>query len=242
MWAVVPVKCLAEAKQRLAGLLTPDQRYGLSRAMLQDVLTTLSRSADLAGVTLVSPDPGVESLAASFDCEYLSEADLGVAGLNAAMDAAVARLAATGIDDVMIVHGDLPMFDSEELSSLLRAHVSSAEATVTIVTDRHGIGSNCVIVGPVSRLKFCFGHDSLRRHVAQAREKGMIARVERLPGASLDIDTPDDLRQLLAVTDLKRAQHTHRYIASIGLCVPLASVTDRFPNSMRAPQSLNLSE
>lgn len=242
MWAVVPVKCLAEAKQRLSGVLTPGERYGLSRAMLQDVLTTLSRSADLAGITLVSPDPDVKSLAAKFNCEYLSEADLGVTGLNAAVDATVARLAAAGIDDVMIVHGDLPMFDSEELSSLLRAHVSSTGAIVTIVTDRHGVGSNCVIASPASSLKYCFGEDSLRRHVARARNKGMTAKIERLPGASLDVDTPEDLRQLIAVTDLERAAHTHRYVASIGLCMPLVSTKDRSPKPLRSPHSVHQSE
>lgn len=230
MWALVPLKYLAKAKQRLAGFLTPGERHGLCRAMVDDVLTTLTQSTELAGVLLVSPDPSVESLAERFGCDYLQEAELGVAGLNAVVEAAVARLAAKGIDGVMIVHGDLPLFRGSELSRLLRVHTGSPGPAMTIAPDRHGMGSNCIVCGTASRLTYCFGPDSFRRHVAQARAKGMTVNVERLPGVALDIDTRDDLGRLLA--DMQSEGHTQRYLESIGCGVPSSTAATALPNSL----------
>jgi len=45
--AVVPVKDLRNAKQRLAGVLGPPARTALFRAMLEDVLEALSGVASL---------------------------------------------------------------------------------------------------------------------------------------------------------------------------------------------------
>lgn len=242
MWAIVPLKSFSNAKQRLSGLLTEVERRRLSRAMAHDVLTTLTQSGELAGITLVSPDPNVESLAAKFACTFLLESDLGVSGLNTAVGAVVDKLAAEGIDDVMVVHTDLPLLDGEELTSLLRTHASSDSPTLTIATDRHGLGSNCVVGSPASRLEFCFGPDSLSRHVKQGREKGMTVNVVESPGLSLDVDTPDDLWLLLASSSTQNAGHALRYVSSIGLGDPSVPVADRRLNPLQPPQALRQSE
>jgi len=56
VWAAVPVKEFAGAKQRLAPLLTPRQRQELAAAMLEDVLAALADTA-LAGVMVNTVDP-----------------------------------------------------------------------------------------------------------------------------------------------------------------------------------------
>src|SRR5258707_490022 len=47
MWAVVPVKELDRAKERLAPVLPPERRRALMLAMLEDVLTALAASAEI---------------------------------------------------------------------------------------------------------------------------------------------------------------------------------------------------
>ncbi len=231
MWALVPLKRLDDAKQRLAGFLTPGQRIGLSRAMVTDVLTSLSQTKALAGVVLVSPDPNVKALAEKFRCDYLLESELGVSSLNGAIEAAVTELAARHIDDVLVVHGDLPLISEQELSSLLRTHETATGPRMTIVPDRHGTGSNCIAVSPASDLKFCFGEHSFRRHVRSAHARGMAVRVENLSGAALDIDTRDDCWQFM--TGTRRTGHTQDYLQSIGLCAPVASVVDSWRKAKR---------
>lgn len=217
MWAVVPIKFLSDAKQRLAGVLEPAQRREFCAAMASDVLGRLSACAALEGVLVVSPDPDVKALAARFGCDYLPEAELGVQGINAVMNATVARLAEAGVAGVMIIHGDLPLLSDKDLTTLLETHAGLDSPAVTIATDRHGLGSNCVLCSPATGLEFQFGEDSLMKHVSQARDKEMAVEVLRLPGTALDIDTADDFAKLLAVPRADWPEHTGRCLNSLGL-------------------------
>ena len=47
-WAILPVKEMAGAKQRLAPLLSPEERIALMQMMLRDVLAALSAAQGLA--------------------------------------------------------------------------------------------------------------------------------------------------------------------------------------------------
>jgi len=217
MWAVVPIKFLADAKQRLADLLAPAQRRELCAAMASDVLARLSACSALEGVLVVSPDPDVKALAERFACDYLPETELGVQGFNAGMNATVARLAEAGVSGVMIIHGDLPLLSDEDLATMLDTHAGLDAPAVTIATDRHGLGSNCVLCSPATGFEFQFGENSLRKHVSQARDKEMAVRVLRLPGTALDIDTADDFEKLLAVPRADWPEHTGRCLNSLGL-------------------------
>ena len=69
---VVPVKNLANAKQRLSPLLNEQERYRLFRAMLEDVLNVLVKTTMLARVVLVTRDEEVLSLAGKFDVDTWS--------------------------------------------------------------------------------------------------------------------------------------------------------------------------
>ena len=66
MWAVVPLKNIRHAKQRLAPLLTPAERSELMLAMVTDVLTALTQTPGLAGILLVSRAPEAAELAHAF--------------------------------------------------------------------------------------------------------------------------------------------------------------------------------
>ena len=67
-----------------------------------------------------------------------------------------------------------------------------ADPLVAIVPDRHGRGTNALLLSPPGVIEFCFGGDSKEAHLGAARAAG--ARVEVLDGPlSLDIDTPEDL-------------------------------------------------
>jgi 2-phospho-L-lactate guanylyltransferase len=165
VWALVPVKRLDDAKRRLASHLRPVERQRLCRAMLEDVLATLSKCERIDGVTVVSDDDEVAALARRYACEHLPERELGVRGLNGVVSAAVSRLAERGVVSVMVVHGDLPMLTPGDVASLLDSHAALQEPSVTIATDRHRSGSNCVLASPAATFEFCFGC-RVARHVA----------------------------------------------------------------------------
>jgi len=74
VWAVVPVKELAGAKQRLSSCLSPEERRALATIMLEDVLDAVSAVRELAGVLVVTVDPVATSLADRYGARIVTEA------------------------------------------------------------------------------------------------------------------------------------------------------------------------
>ena len=56
VWAVLPVKELDGAKQRLAGLLSPPQRRALAEVMLGEVLESKAGTVTSTELTLAMPE------------------------------------------------------------------------------------------------------------------------------------------------------------------------------------------
>src|SRR5260370_41796974 len=92
-WAVVPVKELDRAKERLALVLPPERRRGLMLAMLEDVLTALAATTGLSGLAVVTVDAAACRLAARYGARIIGT---GARGGPSGAGAAAARLLAVG--------------------------------------------------------------------------------------------------------------------------------------------------
>ena len=206
MWAVLPVKGLEGAKQRLGAVLTPRQRRGLMRAMVEDVIETLSAAETLGGIAVVSRDPAVAAMAERYGARIVFERESR--GQTAAVTAAARVLAAEHADGAIAVPGDVPLASAAEIEEVIAAHTAAPFAIpcMTIVPARDGLGSNCVVCSPPDAVPFQFGADSFRRHLDAARACGVRSRTLRRPGLGLDIDTPADLAALLDRPGVSRAQ------------------------------------
>ena len=114
-----------------------------------------------------------------------------------------------GYERVLLVPGDTPLLKPPELESLLERGERDGIA-VAIVPDRHGTGTNGLLIAPPGTFDPSFGPGSLERHRAEAQERKLVHRVEALPSLEHDIDTPGDLAALWAVVDESRrgAQRT----------------------------------
>ena len=130
------------------------------------------------------------------------------------IDAALVR----GAERVLLVPGDCPALDPHELASLLGRH---APPHVVIVPDRHGSGTNALLLEPPQVMLPSFGPGSFARHAALARAAGAEVKVSELPSLSLDVDTPADLAALRAALDARpdTAARTravlHRLVATV---------------------------
>ena len=217
MWAVVPVKDLANAKQRLADVLDPVERCTLFRVMLEDVLAALADAKGLDGLMVVTRDPAAIALAEGHGARVIGEdADCGH---TAAVTAAARTLAAEGAGGLLTVPGDVPLVTPGEIEAVLAAHGTAS--AVTIVPARDEEGSNCIACSPPDAMPFRFGEDSFFPHLDAARRQGMEPRVLHLPGLGLDIDTAGDLTMLLARPGQSRAQ---AYVHSSGIAARLVRV------------------
>jgi 2-phospho-L-lactate/phosphoenolpyruvate guanylyltransferase len=197
--AILPVKSFNAAKQRLAGMLGAGSRQALAQAMFSDVLTTLRHVPGLDAVAVVTNDRVAESAALGERVQVLRDTEQ--AGQSAATLIGIRYAQAAGYERVLLVPGDTPLVDTQDVSRLL-----GLEAPVAIVPDRHGTGTNALVISPPDAIAPSFGPGSFERHVVAARAASVGYVIERVPGLMFDVDTPDDLADLGAALDGRRGQ------------------------------------
>jgi 2-phospho-L-lactate guanylyltransferase len=210
MWAVLPAKDLVDAKQRLAAALSPAERRLLFRTMYEDVLTALSQATALAGIAVVTRDPEAAAVARAYGACLIGEPENQ--GQTAAIERAAAELKARGAAGMITIPGDAPLVTAAEIDAVVAAHGAAPAMTIVPAHDRRG--SNCIALSPPGLIPFSFGNDSFQPHLAAGRTRGIEPRILELPGIALDIDTPDDLRLLIARGGATR---THAYLESSGI-------------------------
>jgi 2-phospho-L-lactate/phosphoenolpyruvate guanylyltransferase len=189
--AILPVKSLGAAKRRLAPALGSGSRQALAQAMFADVLASLRRVPGLDSVAVVTADPVAGAAARAERVMVLR--DTAQAGQSAAAAIGISYALAEGFERALIVPGDTPLLDPGEVAALLRVR-----RAVSIVPDRHGTGTNALVLTPPDALAPSFGPGSLERHVAAATAAGATSAVEKLPTLMLDVDTAADLSALIA--------------------------------------------
>ncbi len=201
IWAVVPVKDTAIAKQRLAPAFPPQLRQMLALAMLEDVLEALSEAPGLARRLLVTIDPEAMRLASRYGCECMS--DGAEEGHTGAVAAAARRLSADGVGAMLTLPGDIPLVSAEEIGRLVGAHRPPPAFTIAPSHDEKG--SNAILVSPPDAVPLRFGDDSFFPHLAAAEARGIVPTIVRLPGIALDIDNPADLAHFARLGSRTRA-------------------------------------
>ena len=189
--AVLPIKTYARAKHRLSEAVDVPDRRALAEAMVGDVLATLPAVCGLDRVIAVTAEPRAASAALEAGADVVHDPDeagqsaAALIGIRAALDA--------GADRVLLVPGDCPALDAEEVGTLL---ARQGRAGVVIVPDRHGAGTNALLLSPPDVIEPSFGPGSFARHAARAHAAGTVVRVAEVRSLGLDVDTADDLQAL----------------------------------------------
>jgi 2-phospho-L-lactate guanylyltransferase len=191
--AVVPVKDLASAKQRLAARLGPNERRTLVLLMLEDVLQALRRSPGVSATIVVTRDREVADRAVRFEAEVLAEPSND--GYTSAVSRAASELARRGESAMLSVPGDVPGVSPDEISCLIAA--CRAAPSVVFSPSRDGRGTNAALVSPPNAFDLQFGEPSFAAHVARARAAGLATEVLELERLALDLDSPEDLDAFL---------------------------------------------
>jgi 2-phospho-L-lactate/phosphoenolpyruvate guanylyltransferase len=181
--AILPVKSYGRAKQRLTGGFS--NRPELAAAMVADVLAALAQVPELDGVIVVTAQGGAtgEGVIVVHDPVEAGQSAAALRGIDAALE--------RGAERVLLVPGDCPTLDPHEVSALL-----THREGVVIVPDRHGQGTNALLLTPPDLMEPSFGDGSFARHAARARTAGAGLKVADVRSLGLDIDTPDDLAAL----------------------------------------------
>ena len=197
---LVPVKSLSNAKQRLAGLLDAAQRTQLAHAMLEDVLRAAAAYGE-DGVSVVTSDPFALEVAGHHgfdvirDDANLSETD----AIGMATDACASR----GIKTTLVIPADIPLIEADDFC-LIYDNAPALGSVLVPSSDKRG--SNAVLRCPAALFPLRFGNDSFMPHLASAIATNTSCVVLSLARIGLDIDTPEDLKQLAHSAGEKHSQ------------------------------------
>jgi 2-phospho-L-lactate guanylyltransferase len=198
---LVPVKNLANAKQRLSAVLNPEERLALAHAMCEDVLQELARWRSRPNVAVVTGDPFARDLATRFDFEVI--ADAVNPGETGAIEMATAECQRRGAERTLVVPADIPLIETSELQKIVD---SAPLGGAVLVPDAAGRGTNAALRSPADLFPLRFGNDSFLPHLAAAKATGKPCVVLKLPGIALDVDRPEDLKELAVAKGERRAQ------------------------------------
>jgi 2-phospho-L-lactate guanylyltransferase len=200
--AIIPVKRFGAAKQRLLEALDRRQRAAIVKAMLADVLTSIAATERVERVIVVTGEGRAERLAIhharrrSLPLEVFRDPD--DAGHSEAATLGIVRARALGATCVALLPADCPLLDARELDLALER---MRPGRVAVVPDRHGTGTNALLLSPADAIGPAFGEGSCERHADRGRRAGLTVAVEPLPSLALDLDTPADLLALAEALD-----------------------------------------
>jgi len=202
---LIPVKNLAAAKQRLAEALDQPSRTRLAQAMLHDVLETVSGWKNRPQVALVTSDPFAIALTKELGFEIIPDPENP--GETGAIEMATRVCLERGAQSTLVIPADIPLIQAWELEEIMK---HAPEEGSVLVPAYDGRGTNAALRRPADLFPLRFGNDSFKPHHAAARATGKPCVVLNLPGIALDVDNPQDLKQLTSFPGEARAQRLAR--------------------------------
>jgi 2-phospho-L-lactate/phosphoenolpyruvate guanylyltransferase len=210
-YILIPVKDLRRAKQRLALLMTQEERTRLAWAMLENTFAAaaVARNVDrIAVVTLYAP--AIE-LARKYGMELIAETEQ--ISESASVDFGSKEAKKRGATAVLRLPIDLPLITSGDIDTIIE--YDGEEPSIVIVPSRDGAGTNAILRRPPDLFPSHFGPGSLAKHLAEAAAAKAACRVIELHNIALDIDDPSDVSEFI-----RRGQGASVYEVLAAMGVP----------------------
>lgn len=216
---LVPVKNLAHAKQRLAPVFEQSTRTELARAMLADVLEAIAEYQS-GEVSVVSSDPYALELAAAYRFRIIRD-DRNL-GETDAIRMATEVCVAGGASSTLVIPADVPLIAADDLRAI---DESAPKMGSVVVPSRDKRGTNAILRRPGALFPLRFGNDSFMPHLGSAIATNTSCVVLSRSRLALDIDTPEDLEELVRVPGERRSQRLARKLGFPGAPNPASFLT-----------------
>ena len=192
-YILIPVKDLSRAKQRLASLMTQEERTRLAWAMLENTFAAAAGARNVERVAVVTLYAPAIELARKYGMELIAETEQ--ISESASVDFGSKEAKKRGATAVLRLPIDLPLITPGDIETILE-HDGEAPSIV-IVPSRDGAGTNAILRRPPDLFPSHFGPGSLAKHLAEAAAAKAACRVIELHRVALDIDDPGDVSELI---------------------------------------------
>ena len=195
--AIIPVRSLTTGKTRLAPSVSPEVRSDLTKRMLAISLAACRDSTVVDQILVISPDTEALAFAHALDHEIIAvRQHPDTPGLLPALDQARHASAVNRFETTLILFADLPLLNGADIALLI-----ATPGQVVIAPDQNQVGTNALVLRrgdlDMGGFRLRFGEESFSAHVAEARALGIEPAIVDLPGLAFDLDTPDDLGNLV---------------------------------------------
>ncbi|HEV2197593.1 MAG TPA: 2-phospho-L-lactate guanylyltransferase [Candidatus Acidoferrum sp.] len=210
---LLPVKDLKDAKKRLGGVLTPEERFGLAQAMLADTIRAIQRVRNAEKIFVITNYQPVFEVAEENHWEILREE--GQISESDSVDAGSKICEERGVRALLRFPLDLPLIQPGDIDDLLA--IECAAPAMAIVPSRDGTGTNALLRTPPTLFPSHFGEGSFAKHLAEAKNASAQVFLRRNSRLEMDVDDESDLRALLE-HDLTGTE-TGRWLGETGLDV-----------------------
>jgi 2-phospho-L-lactate/phosphoenolpyruvate guanylyltransferase len=190
---LLPIKDLQNAKQRLASVLSPNERFGLAQAMLADTVRALCGVQRAHKVFVITNYAPAIEIAAEHGWEILREEHQ--VSESASVDFASRLCAERGVVALLRLPLDLPLMQSSDIDELLATECSAP--SVVMVPSRDGTGTNAILRTPPALFPSHFGPNSFVKHCSEAERAAAKIIVRKNERLEMDVDDEADLRALL---------------------------------------------
>ncbi len=207
---LIPVKELSKSMSRLGDILTQDEKIGLSLAMLEDVIQVVKGVGEIGPLVIVTRDSRVGKIAKKYGIEVIREPE-ETKGEGPAVDYGAGIMEGRGIERLLVIPSDMPQVSGEDLETILAVDAGTPSV---VMAPAHDGGTNGMLRRPPTVIPSRFGPDSLSLHLQEAGERGVATQIIELESFRVDVDTPEDMAEVLRLPGLGR---TRGYAESVGL-------------------------
>lgn len=192
----MPHRGLEAAKTRLASVLNPPERERLARQLLERVLRVARQAC--TDVVVISPSAALAEVVEPTGARLVVQRGMG---LNSGLDQARSDALFDDVETLVVLHGDLPNLEADDIAALLRALPADGSPGVGIAPDKAGTGTNALALRPPGVINFRFGKGSFADHAEEVARAGVPLVAVNRNGLAFDLDTPQDLARWLELGD-----------------------------------------
>ncbi len=186
---VVPFKG-RDHKSRLAPMLDELHRKELAYLLLRGVLRAVERAGLHERCFVVSSDPAAGIVALDVGASFVREPK--DAGVNSAVSVGLKQ--ARAFERFLVIPSDLPHISPDDLSYALKI----GEAKEFVIAPSWSFnGTNLLLFREASAPRLSFDRNSFWNHLAGAARRGLPTAVLCRQGIMFDLDSPDDVKEML---------------------------------------------